>query len=718
MTSATGSSPVIDARRIRNAPMPDARGRGIRPEIQALRAAAVMVVVLFHLWPEVLTGGFIGVDVFFVISGFLITDHLLREVDRSGRIALSKFWARRARRLLPASLLVLLVSAIGVLIWVPQVFWMQFFREAVASALYVENWVLAADSVDYLAANNVATAAQHYWSLSVEEQFYLVWPLLILAAVWIAGRSERVGRRPAIALTLGLVTASSLAYSVIATSTSPASAYFVTPTRAWEFGLGGLLACLPALAGGGLVTIRIVAAWLGWAAILFASVTYSSATPFPGSAALVPVLGTAAVIWAGAPDRSWAPTRLVGLRPLQWIGDVSYSMYLWHWPLVVIAPYVIGQAQLSIVVKAPLLVLTIVLAWLTKRWVEDPVRSGRLLAARKPRWTFLAAVGGMALVVVPSLLAGAALQERVAQDDRERAALASVPCFGAASLDPALDCSDAEFDVISPDPALAPQDSPGIYFTDPPCFAEDARVRSCAFGPPDSTVRVAMIGDSHAAQWQPALRRIAEQHDWALDLYLKTNCAFTAAERGAAYDSCADWSDELESVLADEEPYDLVLTSFFAENLGLEVDAGLLSEEDAIAGFAQVWKPLIDRGSTVVAITDTPHMRQETTVCVATANGSFDSCAVPRDEAFEREDLQAAAAATTPGAVRLDMSDRICAPIVCEAVVGGVALYTDPYHLTETYARTLSPYLERDLASVLDESGSDAAVGTGLTSTG
>ncbi|MDF2573183.1 MAG: acyltransferase [Agromyces sp.] len=687
--------------------MPEPRPRVIRPEIQALRAAAVTVVVLFHLWPEVLTGGFVGVDVFFVISGYLITDHLLREVDRTGRIALPAFWARRARRLLPASLLVLLVSAVGVLIWVPQVFWMQFFREAIASALYVENWVLAADSVEYLAANNVATAAQHYWSLSVEEQFYVVWPLLILAAIWIAGRFARIGRGPAIVLTLALVAASSLVASVIATSTNPASAYFVTPTRAWEFGLGGLLACLPAVTGR-LITLRIVVAWLGWAAIAFASMTYSSATPFPGSAALVPVLGTAAVIWAGAPDRWWAPTRLVGLRPVQWTGDVSYSMYLWHWPLVIIAPYVVGQAQLSIAVKAPLLVLTIVLAWLTKRWVEDPVRTGRLLATRPPRWTFLATVGAMAVVVVPSLIGGVALQERVARDDQERARLASSPCYGAASLSPALDCSDVEFDVISPDPALAPQDSPAIYFTDPPCFAEDSRVRSCDFGTRDSTVRVALVGDSHAAQWQPALQRIAEKHDWDLDLYLKTNCAFTSAERGAAYDSCAEWSEELQGILAGEEPYDLVLTSFFAENLGLEVDAGILSKEEAVAGFARAWQPLIERGAIVVAIADTPHMRPETTVCVATAKESFDACSVPRSEAFAREDLQAVAAATTAGAVRLDLSHRICTTTVCDAVVGGVALYTDPFHLTETYARTVAPYLERDLASVLEASGEAA----------
>lgn len=666
--------------------------RVLRPEIQALRAAAVLIVVLYHLWPQILTGGFVGVDVFFVISGFLITGQLLREVDSSGGIRLARFWARRARRLLPAALLVLLVSAIAVLVWVPQIFWAQFFRETVASALYVQNWVLAADSVNYLAANNVASAAQHYWSLSVEEQFYLVWPLLILAAAAIVKFRRGKNKRRTSAVVLSVVVLASLVYSIVWTAADPAAAYFITPTRAWEFGAGGLLALVPVgfLARG--ERVKPLMAWLGWALIAFAAVRYSASTPFPGYTALVPVVGTVAVIWAGAPRRWWSPTKLTGLPPVQWLGDVSYSVYLWHWPLIVVAPYVLGYTQLALVEKTTILALSILLAWLTKIWIEDPARSGQFLIARKAPWTFGVAAAAMLVVIAPSLVGGLIIQAKVDRDNQLRRQLAASPCFGAASLDPAKDCTKGRFPVLTPDPALAPQDSPGIYFTTPSCLASGVEVRSCEFGNPHSSFRVALIGDSHAAQWEPALRKIAEENGWDLQLYLKTNCAFTDARRSEAYADCAAWSHQLTRKLAVARPFDLVLTSFFAENLGLEVDTGVLTAADAEQGFRDVWKPLIDRGTSVVAIHDTPHMLQSTTVCVA-QHGASSSCDVPTAKALTRADLQFEATRGRRGVWGLDMTPFFCNQHVCPAVIGGVALHTDPYHMTKTYSLTLAPYL-------------------------
>ena len=224
----------------------------MRQEIQGLRAVAVLLVVLFHLWPDQVPGGYIGVDVFFVISGYLITSHILREVDRTGSVSLAGFWARRLRRLLPASYVVLLVTAVGVLLFVPRLMWKQFFGEILSAALYVENWTLAINSVDYLAADNAPSPAQHYWTLSAEEQFYLIWPLLVLLGLWLAKRSlaGRSGgsqdHQKAVVLgVLAATTAASLAYSLWASATEPALAYFVTPARAWEFGAGALLAFAP-----------------------------------------------------------------------------------------------------------------------------------------------------------------------------------------------------------------------------------------------------------------------------------------------------------------------------------------------------------------------------------------------------------------------------------------------------------------------------------------
>lgn len=683
------------------------RDRIVRPEIQALRAVAVVGVVAYHLWPPLITGGFVGVDIFFVVSGFLITGHLMREVESSGRIRLAQFWARRARRLLPAALVVLAVSAVLVLVFVPRIYWLQFLREAAASALYVENWVLAADAVDYLAASNAASAVQHYWSLSIEEQFYLVWPLLILAAAWFARRAGGTSRRTVIALVLAVVVALSLAYSVFITYTNPSAAYFITPARAWEFGLGGLLALVPARWLARSTALRATVSWLGWVVIAVSIYFYSGAIPFPGFSALLPVGAALAVIWAGAPSAKWAPTRLVSLRPVQWVGGISYSFYLWHWPLIVVAPYVVGFPAIAIREKLVILAASIVLAWLTKRFIEDPVRTGALLTTRPPRWTLLAALASVVLVVGPSLAGTAALQARFAADDVVRAQLAKLPCFGAASLDPELECSDAEFPVISPEPALAPKDSPDIYFTDPPCFSVDTEVQTCSFGPEDSPVRIVLIGDSHAAQWQPALQRIAESRGWYLQLFLKTNCVFTATDRSPAYDKCASWADGVTSALDSLPPFTVAITGSYAQLQLDEVSQGLVSGAAVAEGFHEVWAPLVARGTTVVALRDTPYMQDTATMCVSQHVDDETACDVPRDVATAHDDLLYDAARGHEGVIQLDLDDLLCAPTTCSGVVGGVAVRTDPFHTTQTFSRTQAPYLERDLIAVLDANGVD-----------
>src|SRR6478609_1994524 len=208
--------------------VPEAHSRGgLRPDIQALRALAVVIVMLFHLWPNRLSGGYIGVDVFFVISGFLITGQLLREADRRGRISVIGFWVKRARRLLPAALVVLAVSAIGTFLWVPQSLWQSYFKQIIASTVYVQNWVLAHDSVDYLASTNKPTVVQNFWTLSVEEQFYVVVPLVLMAVLLFSRTSTW---RPRFGVALVAITVASLAFSIYLTANNPPVAFFVTTT--------------------------------------------------------------------------------------------------------------------------------------------------------------------------------------------------------------------------------------------------------------------------------------------------------------------------------------------------------------------------------------------------------------------------------------------------------------------------------------------------------
>ncbi|MFP5283458.1 MAG: acyltransferase family protein, partial [Actinomycetes bacterium] len=378
----------------------------LRTDVQGLRALAVSLVFVYHLWPGRIPGGYIGVDVFFVISGFLITSHLLAHPPRS-LPDLSAFWSRRARRLLPASLLVLAVTLVASRLVAPETEWAGTARQAGGAAVYVVNWLLAADSVDYLASENAPSPVQHFWSLSVEEQFYFVWPVLILGLVaWAVRRQWRP--QTVIRVGLGAVVLVSLAYSVYATAVSPDRAYFVTPTRAWEFGVGGLLAAVLPLVGGtdrgGPVPlprpVRSGMAWLGLAAIAAAAVGYSAATPFPGWQAALPVLGTAAVIAAMPAGRARGVDRMLAQPWVQWLGDRSYSIYLWHWPLIVLMPALLGR-DLGIFDEVNVVLATLLLATLTKRFVEDPFRTA--VWARPPRRVFAAAAAGMAVVLLLAL---------------------------------------------------------------------------------------------------------------------------------------------------------------------------------------------------------------------------------------------------------------------------------------------------------------------------
>jgi len=340
-----------------------------RPEIQGLRAIAVCFVAVFHVWPHLVPGGYVGVDVFFVISGYLITGVLLREGERTGKIDLLAFYVRRARRLLPAAMLVLLLVGLLTPFWLPSALWRDGTNELAYSAFQLENWRLAAKAIDYLAATNAPSPVQHYWSLSVEEQFYVVWPGLIICAFW-ASRALRLSSRTLLRILFGAIVAGSLAASVWLTFTDPAPAYFVTYTRIWELGLGGLVALgVPALEEGA----RRFLGFAGVAAILAAAFLFSTKTPFPGYAALLPTVGTVLVIVSGQSTSQLSAFALLKMRPFQFLGDISYSLYLWHWPIVVFFTQKTGEA-ISFWGGLAVLAASVGLAAISKVYVEDRFR--------------------------------------------------------------------------------------------------------------------------------------------------------------------------------------------------------------------------------------------------------------------------------------------------------------------------------------------------------
>lgn len=675
--------------------------RELRPEIQAIRAAAVLLVVLFHLWPGRLPGGYIGVDVFFVISGFLITSHLLREVDAHGRVSLPQFWARRARRLLPAAYLVLAVTAVCVIVWLPESQWSQNFREITGSAVYVVNWVLAADAVDYLASDGVPSAVQHYWTLSVEEQFYIAWPLLIVLALALSRGFTRVNRRQAIVVVLAVTTLASFAYSLWITANNPQLAYFATPARAWQFGAGALFALWEsrrrtragALPGAALVS------WLGFLALLACGVIYDETTPFPGTAAVVPVVATIAIIAAGMPAGRLSPAPLLNWRPVQVTGDISYSMYLWHWPPIIILPVALGH-DLGFWTRFGILIATFAAAWLTKRYVEDPVRFTHRFGMRRPAITAAVTATAAAVLVAGSMSGYAAAKsaERAASELTDRLNADMPECFGAASMDPLNPCHNPELDGM-----LVPNgtDVRADFADYPECWADNAidELRTCEFGDTSdpSVPHVVLVGDSHARALLPAFVRLSEAGDIAFTATLKAGCPWTVAatiETALAerQRTCKAWKPKLQEwLLETADDIDLLITTGYAKILRGDLAQRV---DDLVAA----WQPVADRGVTIAAISDNPYHDFLPAACLE-GEQSWDetTCAVKRADAFPYGDPFGEAAERIRGASKVDLTDWYCSEEWCPSVIGGVNVYRDNSHLTITFTRTLAPYLLRAL---------------------
>ncbi len=696
-------STVIEERPESSEPAPDDPERpartGFRPDIQALRAVAVLAVVLNHLWPTRLTGGYVGVDVFFVISGFLISSHIGREIVSTGRVRLGRFYARRVRRLLPAAFLVLLVSLVAAYYLLPYPRWASNAEEAFASALYWENWLLAIHSVDYSALTQAASLSQHYWSLSVEEQFYLGWPILLLVLFKIRRtRGQLVG--------IAFVGLASLAFCVYFTEVSRSQAYFVTPARVWEFALGALIG----LAGARVVLPRIASGLafpLGLAMIVGAAVVFDHHTPFPGLLALLPTVGTGLVIIAGTrPDRQWH-TPLSSWAPVQFLGNISYSLYLWHWPLILLAPFAIGgTGVLTFGQRLGVLAVAVVLAYLSKVLVEDRGKSWGPLV-RSTKFTFAGMVAGMVAVAV---VAGGLMwtyDRHVAQAAVDMRDAALRPCRGAAAMVPGSGCADpfGPADVVNMGPANE------FYGKVPDCppdgdllmvgSATTTNVCDLSGGAPSPKVAW-LVGDSHAQQWQGPLVDLAREQGWVLKRSYLGGCPLAKIQfRGyLGYASeediqtCMAWGAAAADAIA-KDPPDYVFTTFYARQEPADDSSGRSQTEQYRDGLAPYWKAWTDAGAKVFVLGDPPlNGEVRPRDCVALNPRNPITCAVDRATAQPPDPLgEAARQSTNPNVTYIDLTDYFCDQSKCYGVIGNVVVYYDANHMNLEFSRSLRPMI-------------------------
>jgi peptidoglycan/LPS O-acetylase OafA/YrhL len=664
--------------------------RQFLPEIQVLRAVAVMLVVLYHYWPGTLTGGYVGVDAFFVISGYLITSHLLREVDRTGTVRLLAFYARRARRLLPAAVLVLLFGALGTITLLPTDLWTSTAHELAASGFYVQNLWLASKAVTYSASNDVASPVQHYWSLSAEEQFYVVWPSLIIISCLVARRWLRGRTTTTVGGTLLLVTLASFAVSVWATQAHPAAGYFITPTRAWEFGTGALVVLLMRSWAPTLTVARLLR-WLGMVGLLASAWFFSTATPFPGYAAALPVVGTAAVIIAGDTGRADPSDLLVRLRPVQWLGDVSYSVYLWHWPLLVFAPYVL-RGNLRTPELVALVLLCLVVSGLSKRFVEDAMGFWPSLT-KTPRVTLSVAGAGMLVIALVSGTQAYAADARERETAARLAQASGTPCFGAPAMENRATCPEA----LSAQPLAAITKTDAPWAPDPGCRGDgsDLSVHTCYWGTGKPSLVVALVGDSHAEHWRGALHQIAKAQNWQIIEIFAGGCPATYArsvifERHARDgDVCPSWTTKATAKLKALAPDDIITTAYVQQNVFEPASSGA-------AGFEQVWREWL--GFTrVTVLRDIPTTANRNGPhCLAVNSGKPLTCSNPRSGVLIDDDMMRAARHMRREVNLVDLSGYFCDASRCYAVIGGASVYYDSDHMSKQFSVTLaSPLLRR-----------------------
>ena len=636
-----------------------------RPDIEGLRGAAILLVVLFHAGVPALAGGFVGVDLFFVLSGYFVTGLLVREHAASGGVNLTEFYGRRALRLIPPLIVVLLATLAAAMWLYAPIDQPTIATNARAVALSAGNYEFARTAVDYFSSS--ANPLLHTWSLAVEEQFYVVWPLLFLFVGAVAER--RLLAAFAIAAVL------SFAASLWLTHVAQPWAFFGMPTRIWELALGGMLALVLRPAGDRDARRGLALQVVALAAIAFAVITYDRATPYPGVAALVPALAAAALLVGGVWAPASAPSCALAVPPLRWLGRLSYAWYLWHWPLVGIGA-VLDQ-DIGVAGRLVWSAVALGLAWLTHRYIEGSARGGRL--SRIP--TEWLAPAALAVSVAAALAAHGALrlaERRVAAGDQR--------VFAAARLDRMRhDCWATTVDDVK---------------------------GPCELGDRGSSTVVMLLGDSHAEHWLAGLDRAGRERGWKIVAMVKGGCPVADmpelmnARLKRYYHECTRYREAMLQRIVAARPAAVILSSWdhYIPPDGAGSD-WQVTPEMWRRGLRRTYERLAGAGLPVVAIRGTPRAWFDVPACLSRRAAGLpfaQPCTYDRARSLAPAAIAAQAAAARGLPIRfVDMNDQICASHECGVVRNGVVVFTDDNHLTASFSRSLAPVLGARIAAAL-----------------
>lgn len=673
---------------------------GFRSDLQGLRALAVLLVMVYHIWFSRVSG---GVDIFLMLSAFFLTASTAKRISAGKNPKVLSAWAHRFSRLVPqaAAVIVSIIAASWLLL--PSNRWPALIEQSFASLLYRQNWYLASNQVDYYHFDHSsASPLQHFWSLSVQGQIFILWPLVLAACAliwklflskvnfaWVAGGAFAV------------IFAGSLSYSIQITASNQQIAYFHTGARLWEFALGSLVALAMPWFAKLPEKLRRVGGWAGLATIISCGALLDVQGQFPGYMALVPTLGAALIIAAPAP-RSWAnPSGVLSVTPLTKLGDLSYGMYLWHWPLLVFYLTLAKTEQAGFLAGTILILVSIALAWCSTNWVEKP------LAAWQSTLNFAGfgtgkqaqLVGGLLVLVigigaasVPALAwEGKVEQQRTAaaaQSAEENPGATAPkdwdPSPAALTLPLATDLDD---EWQNPGEACAGENAPN-----------DERIVFCAKGGDfkEGSPVLVLLGDSHIQHWSDAASKMMEEAGGSWILLHSPGCRY-GSEAAREVPECADFQDAAQEYVKNLAPTWVMATGSLTANDYDEEGRSPGEQEHLVDNFDAAIQPFLEVGTKIIALRDTPRYDYKVPECIDSrkfTTGQCDRSASERLNAVNPIDTWLKSRNYGSKVISLDLTELLCPDGTCKAVIGNVLTYLDESHLSKTFVNSAAGEFE------------------------